>query len=182
MTTSLIPKRLLSFPSLSLPNFWNEDEEWLTSPSTQSGLSIYEDDHKVYIEASVPGIDPKNVDVTFQDGYLWIQGETKEEEEDKKKRELVDVKNAADALIYTAQKAVKDAGEKVSPEDKKAVEEKLDALSKVKDGEDVEGIKVATEELSQAMQKIGQAMYQQNQEQGPPQEQKPEDNASDKKE
>ena len=104
------------------------------------------------------------------------------EEEDKKKRELVDVKNAADALIYTAQKAVKDAGEKVSPEDKKAVEEKLDALSKVKDGEDVEGIKVATEELSQAMQKIGQAMYQQNQEQGPPQEQKPEDNASNKKE
>jgi len=86
MTTSLIPRRLLSFPSLSLPDFWDEDEEWLTSPSTQGGLSVYEDKNKVYIEAAVPGIDPKNVDVTFQDGYLWIRGETKEEEEDKKKK------------------------------------------------------------------------------------------------
>lgn len=86
MTTNLIPRRLLSFPNFSLPDFWDEDEKWLTSPSTQSGLSIYEDDNKVYVEAAVPGIDPKNVDVTFQDGYLWIRGETKEEEEDKKKK------------------------------------------------------------------------------------------------
>jgi HSP20 family protein len=86
MTTSIIPRRFLSFPSLSLPDFWDEDEEWLTSPSTQSGLSVYEDENKVYVEAAVPGIDPKNVDVTFQDGYLWIRGETKEEEEDKKKK------------------------------------------------------------------------------------------------
>jgi len=86
MTTSLIPSRLLSFPSLSLPDFWDEDEEWLTTPSTQSGLSVYEDESKVYVEAAVPGIDPKNVEVTFQDGYLWIRGETKEEEEDKRKK------------------------------------------------------------------------------------------------
>ncbi len=86
MTTSLIPRRFLSFPSLSLPDFWDEDEEWLTSPSTQSGLSVYEDENKVYVEAAVPGIDPKNVDVTFQDGYLWVRGESKEEKEDKKKK------------------------------------------------------------------------------------------------
>ncbi len=86
MATSLIPRRLLSFPSLSLPAFWDEDEEWLAYPSTQSGLSVYEDDSRVYVEAAVPGIDPKNVEVTFQDGYLWIRGETKEEEEDKKKK------------------------------------------------------------------------------------------------
>lgn len=86
MTTSLIPRRLLSFPRLSLPDFWDEDEEWLTSPSTQSGLSVYEDEDKVYVDAAVPGIDPKNVDVTFQDGYVWVRGETKEEEEDKKKK------------------------------------------------------------------------------------------------
>jgi HSP20 family protein len=85
MTNSLIPRRLLSFPSLSLPDFWDEDEEWLTSPSTQSGLSVYEDENKVYVEAAVPGIDPKNVEVTFQDGYVWVQGETKEEENKKKK-------------------------------------------------------------------------------------------------
>lgn len=86
MTSGLIPRKLLSFPSFSLPDFWDEDEGWLTSPATQSGLSIYEDDDKVYVEAAVPGIDPKNVDVTFHDGYLWIRGETKDEEEDKKKK------------------------------------------------------------------------------------------------
>jgi HSP20 family protein len=86
MTTSLIPRRLLSFPSLSLPDFWDEDEEWFISPSTQSGLSVYEDENKVYVEAAVPGIDPKNVEATFQDGYVWVRGETKEEEEDKKKK------------------------------------------------------------------------------------------------
>lgn len=86
MTSSLIPKRFLSFPSLSLPDFWDEDEEWITSPSTQSGLSVYEDENKVYVEAAVPGIDPKNVDVTFHDGYLWIRGEKQEEEQDKKKK------------------------------------------------------------------------------------------------
>ena len=51
MALDLIPRRLLSFPNLSLPGFWDEDEEWLTSPSTQSGLSVYEDDNKVYVEA-----------------------------------------------------------------------------------------------------------------------------------
>jgi len=86
MTTSLIPRKFLSFPSFSLPNFWDEDEEWLTAPSTQNGLSVYEDENNIYVEAAVPGIDPKNVDVTFQDGYLWVRGETKEEEEDKKKK------------------------------------------------------------------------------------------------
>lgn len=86
MTNSLIPRRLLSFPSLSLPDFWGEDEEWLSAPSTQSGLSIYEDESYVYVEAAVPGIDPKDVDVTFQDGYVWVRGETKEEEGDQKKK------------------------------------------------------------------------------------------------
>jgi HSP20 family protein len=86
MAFDLIPKRFLSFPSLSLPDFWDEDEEWLTVPSTQSGLSVYEDENKVYVEAAVPGLDPKDIDITFQDGYLWIRGETKKEEEDKKKK------------------------------------------------------------------------------------------------
>ena len=86
MKSSLVPKRFLSFPSFPLPDFWDEDEEWLTIPSTQGGLSVYEDKDKVYIEAAVPGINPKDVDITFQDGYLWIRGETKEEEENKKKK------------------------------------------------------------------------------------------------
>ena len=83
------------------------------------------------------------------------------EEEDKKKRELIEVRNMADTLVYTVEKTLKDAGEKVAPEDKKGVEEKLDALRKVKDGEAIEEIQKATEELSQAIQKIGASLYQQ---------------------
>lgn len=86
MNNNLIPSRLLSFPSIQLPSIWNDDDEWLTSPSSPSGLSVSEDDKKVYIEAAIPGIDPKNIDVTFQDGYLWIKGEQKEEEKDKSRK------------------------------------------------------------------------------------------------
>ncbi len=79
-------------------------------------------------------------------------------EEDKKKRELIDLRNTADQMIYTAQKSIKDAGDKVTPEVKQEVEEKIKALEDVKDKEDQDQIKKATEELSGAMQKIGQAM------------------------
>ncbi len=86
MPYDVIPSRLLSFPSLHVPSIWNDDDEWLTSPSSPSGLSVSEDEKKVYIDASLPGIDPKNIEITFQDGYLWIRGEMKEEDKDKSKK------------------------------------------------------------------------------------------------
>jgi HSP20 family protein len=86
MAYDLIPNRLLSFPQIQLPSIWNDDDDWLTAPSNPSGLSISEDEKKVYIEAALPGIDPKNVEITFQDGYLWIRGEVKEEEKDKNRK------------------------------------------------------------------------------------------------
>lgn len=86
MAYDLVPSRLFSFPSLQIPSIWNDDDDWLTSPSSPSGLSVSEDDKKIYIEASLPGIDPKNIEITFQDGYLWVRGETKEEEKDKSKK------------------------------------------------------------------------------------------------
>lgn len=79
-------------------------------------------------------------------------------EEDKKKREVVEVKNMADQLIYTAEKSLKDAGDKVSADIKSEVEAKVAALRQVKDGQDIAAIKSATEALSTAMQKIGEAM------------------------
>ncbi len=85
-------------------------------------------------------------------------------EEDKKKAEAVEVKNTAETLIFTTEKAIKDAGDKVSDDKKKPVEEKIEALKKVKDGEDIEAIKKATEELSTEAQKIGQELYQAAQE------------------
>lgn len=80
-------------------------------------------------------------------------------EEDKKKKEAVEAKNLADSLIFTTEKALKEAGEKISAEKKKPVEEKIEALKKVKDGDDIEAIKKATEELSAEASKIGQELY-----------------------
>lgn len=80
--------------------------------------------------------------------------------EDQKKKELVEVKNLADQLIYTAEKALKEAGDKVSAEVKKGVEDKIAEVKKVKEGSDQAAIKQATEALSTEMQKIGQAMSQ----------------------
>ena len=81
-------------------------------------------------------------------------------EEDKKKREAVETKNTADALAHSTEKALKEAGDKISADKKKPVEEKIEALKKVKDGDDIEAIKKASEELSQEAQKIGQELYQ----------------------
>ncbi|GMQ94975.1 MAG: molecular chaperone DnaK [Patescibacteria group bacterium] len=85
------------------------------------------------------------------------------EEEDKKKRELAELKNMAQQLTYTAEKALKDAGDKVSADVKLSVEEKISLLKKaaeVKEGKEVdpEDIRKASEELSTEMQKIGEAM------------------------
>ena len=90
------------------------------------------------------------------------------EEEDQKRRELIDSRNLAENLVYTAEKALKDAGDKVPEKDKKEIEEKISALKETAKGEDIEKIKKATEELSQTIQKIGQAMYQKPAESTPP--------------
>jgi molecular chaperone DnaK len=79
-------------------------------------------------------------------------------EEDKKKHESVEVKNVAESLVYTAEKALKDNGDKVPAEVKKDVEDKIAEVKKVKDGTDLDAIKKATEALSDHMQKIGESM------------------------
>lgn len=79
-------------------------------------------------------------------------------EEDSKKREGIEAKNAADQLVYTAEKSLKDFGDKVSEDIKKSVQEKIDELKKVKDGDDVAATKAASEALSAELQKIGQSM------------------------
>jgi molecular chaperone DnaK len=82
-------------------------------------------------------------------------------DEDKKRKELVDLKNMSDALVYTAEKTLKDAGEKANADDKKAVEDKVEELKKLKDGDDKEAMQKAYDELSEAIQKVGAAMYSQ---------------------
>ena len=88
-------------------------------------------------------------------------------EEDKKKRELIDVKNTADTMIYTTEKMMKDVAEKnieITDDEKKAVEDALAKMKEVKEGDDVEAIKSASEALSTAGQAVGMKMYQQEQE------------------
>ncbi len=79
-------------------------------------------------------------------------------EEDKKKKEEVEVKNIAEQMIYTAEKAIKDNGSKITPEIIKGVEDKIADLKSKKDGSDTTATKTATEALSAEMQKIGEAM------------------------
>jgi molecular chaperone DnaK len=80
-------------------------------------------------------------------------------EEDRKRKETVDMRNQADTLISVSEKTLKDAGDKAKPEDKTSVEEKIKALKEVKDKDDVDALKKAMDALSEAIQKVGAAMY-----------------------
>lgn len=82
-------------------------------------------------------------------------------EEDKNLRERADMRNTAEAMIYTAEKSLRDAGDKVPADIKSDVESKIAALKQVKDGDAGDQIRHATEALSMAMQKIGEIMYKQ---------------------
>ena len=108
-------------------------------------------EQSIRIEAST-GLSKEEVEKMAKDAEAHA-------EEDKKKKDAVEARNMADTLIYTTEKAMRDAGEKISADKKKPVEEKIEALKKLKDGEDIEAIKKATEELSQEAQKIGQELY-----------------------
>lgn len=96
-----------------------------------------------------------------------VEKMTKEAEmhakEDAEKKEKVETRNAADALLFTSEKALKDAGDKLSEDIKKEVEEKIAALKSLLDSGSKEDIEVKTKELSESLQKIGQAAYQQGQ-------------------
>lgn len=82
-------------------------------------------------------------------------------DEDKQKKELIEAKNMADTLIYTSEKTLGDAGDKVDSNLKSDVEEKIKALKEVKDKDNLEEIKTQTESLSKALQEVGAKMYEQ---------------------
>ncbi|MDO8571045.1 MAG: molecular chaperone DnaK [bacterium] len=82
-------------------------------------------------------------------------------EEDKKKRELVELKNTTESTLYQAEKTLKEHGEKVPEDVKKEIEEKMNALKAVKDGVDAPALRKALDELNTSMSKIGSSLYQQ---------------------
>ncbi|PWU23597.1 hypothetical protein C5B42_02430 [Candidatus Cerribacteria bacterium 'Amazon FNV 2010 28 9'] len=78
----LVPKSFWSMPSLSS---MFDDDDWGFASNSPSGLSVSEDDKQVYVEAAVPGVDPKDVDITFEKGVVRITASTKQEEKDGRK-------------------------------------------------------------------------------------------------
>jgi molecular chaperone DnaK len=80
--------------------------------------------------------------------------------EDAKKKEMIEAKNIAEQLIYTAEKSLKDAGEKVPADLRKSIEDKIADVKTRKEGTDGAALKTATEALSTELQKIGQYMQQ----------------------
>jgi molecular chaperone DnaK len=124
-------------------------------------------EQSIRIEAS-SGLSKEEIDKMQKDAEAHA-------DEDKKKREKIEIKNNADTLVYTTEKLLRDAGDKIKAEDKKTIEEKVEALKKVKEGDDTEAIKKASEELSLEAQKIGTAMYQEQAKQAQGGEQKKEE-------
>ncbi|MEK9130364.1 MAG: molecular chaperone DnaK [Patescibacteria group bacterium] len=131
-------------------------------------------EQKITITAS-SGLSKEEIEKMKKDAELHA-------EEDKKKKELVETRNTAETLIYSTEKLLKDAGDKVLEDDKKNVEEKIKNLKEIKDKDDIEVIKKALEELNQAAQKIGEAMYKQKPVDGDGQQQSTENNGEEKKE
>jgi molecular chaperone DnaK len=80
-------------------------------------------------------------------------------DDDKKKRELVEAKNGADALIHSTEKAIKDLGEKVKADDKSKIEAAIAELKEAVTGDSVDNIKAKSTALAQASMKLGEALY-----------------------
>ncbi len=87
-------------------------------------------------------------------------------EEDRKNRELIETKNRADNTVYSAEKTLSDLGDKVPGDLKQKVEDAAAKVREVKDGEDLDAIKNATDALTEVLQQVGQAAYQQQQPEG----------------
>lgn len=82
--------------------------------------------------------------------------------EDTRKSELVEAKNNADQLVYTAEKSLRDHASALTDELKKEVEEKVNAVKKAREGDSTEELRTATSELSKEMQRIGDSLAQQS--------------------
>jgi len=80
MAYDLIPPSFWRIPSYPTLDVFDED----TQSVIPGGLSISEDDSHVFVEAALPGLDAKDIEITFDRGVIWIKGETKEEDKKRK--------------------------------------------------------------------------------------------------
>lgn len=131
-------------------------------------------EQSIRIEAS-SDLSEEDIDKMKKDAELHA-------DEDKKKRELVDLQNQADALVFQTEKTIKDAGDKVADDVKKTIEDKLEGVKKVTKSENADEIKTAIEALSQEMQKVGADLYKAAEEAKKDGDDSADDDSADKKE
>ncbi len=117
-------------------------------------------EHQIRIQAS-GGLSDADIEKMVKDAEANAEA-------DKKRRELVEVKNQGESLIHATEKSVSEYGDKVSAADKGAIESAITALRSALEGEDAEGIKAKTNDLMQASMKLGEAMYAASQNEGAP--------------
>ena len=108
-------------------------------------------EHQIRIQAS-GGLSDADIEKMVKDAEANAEA-------DKKRRELVEVKNQGESLVHATEKSVKEYGDKVSEADKGGIETAMTALKTALEGEDVETIKARTTDLMQASMKLGEAMY-----------------------
>ena len=127
-------------------------------------------EQKITITAS-SGLDKKEVEKMKRDAESFAA-------EDAKHKEEIETRNAADSLVYTAEKTLRDYGDKIPADVKQEIESKITAVKSAIQGKDVDSLRSTTQELSQAMQKVGASVYQQP---GQPQPNSDEQGSTDKK-
>ena len=113
-------------------------------------------EQQIKIQAS-GGLDSSEIDKMVKDAESHAA-------EDKKRRESIEARNAADGLIHTTEKTLTEGGDKIPPDDRKAVEADIAALKSVLDSNDADAIKAKTQTLMQSSMKLGESMYKNNEE------------------
>jgi len=115
-------------------------------------------EQKIQIQAS-GGLSDEEINKMVKDAEA-------NKEADKKKRESVDARNQADSLVFSTEKSLKEHGDKISAEEKKAIENGIADLKKSLEGTDAEDIKKKTQSLIQVSMKLGEAVYKSQQKPG----------------
>lgn len=111
----------------------------------------------------------QNITITASSGLSEAEVEKMRQEaelhaeEDRQHKDLIEAKNHADNMVYSAEKTLKDLGDKVPADLQQKVQDAVSRVREVKDGDDLNTIKTRTDELSEALQKVGAAAYQQEQ-------------------
>lgn len=108
-------------------------------------------EHQIRIQAS-GGLSDADIEKMVKDAEANAEA-------DKKRRESVEAKNQAESLVHSTEKSLAEYGDKVSADDKKAIEDAIAALKTSLEGEDAEDIKAKTQALAEVSMKLGQAMY-----------------------